>query len=89
LKLILALKKKTQIRPPIYTPQENGHIESFRAIFSRHLKLYHFGSLEELKQNLILFYEFSTTAGYTALLHTLTHKSFGCCGNNMAMNIDA
>ena len=41
-----------------YTPQENGHIESFHSILSKHLKPYHFWSLEELKQNLILFYEF-------------------------------
>lgn len=40
-----------------YTPQENGHIESFHAILSNHLKPYNFWSLDELKQNLILFYE--------------------------------
>ena len=40
-----------------YTPQENGHIESFHAILSRHLKPYCFWSLAELEQNLILFYE--------------------------------
>lgn len=40
-----------------YTPQENGHIESFHAILSKHLKPYSFWSLDELKQNLILFYE--------------------------------
>jgi len=41
-----------------YTPQENGHIESFHAILSAHLKPYNFWSLEELMQNLVLFYEF-------------------------------
>ena len=40
-----------------YTPQENGHIESFHSILSRHLNKYNFWSLEELEQNLILFYE--------------------------------
>lgn len=40
-----------------YTPQENGHIESFHSILSRHLKPYSFWSLRELEQNLILFYE--------------------------------
>jgi len=40
-----------------YTPQENGHIESFHAILSNHLKPYNFWSLDELKQNLVLFYE--------------------------------
>lgn len=40
-----------------YTPQENGHIESFHAILSRHLKLNSFWSLQQLEQNLILFNE--------------------------------
>lgn len=41
-----------------YTPQENGHVESFHAILSTHLKPYTFWSLDELEQNLILFYDF-------------------------------
>ena len=41
-----------------YTPQDNGHIESFHSILSAHLKAYNFWSFDELKQNLILFYEF-------------------------------
>ncbi len=40
-----------------YTPQENGHIESFHSILSKHLRPYNFWSMEELSQNLILFYE--------------------------------
>lgn len=40
-----------------YTPQENGHIESFHSILSRHLQPFRFWSLQELSQNLILFYE--------------------------------
>jgi len=40
-----------------YTPQENGHIESFHAILSKKLKPYNFWSIEELEQVLILFYE--------------------------------
>jgi len=40
-----------------YTPQENGHIESFHAILSRKLKRYNFWSLEDLEQTLVLFYE--------------------------------
>ena len=40
-----------------YTPQENGHIESFHSILSRHLKPHRFWSIEELEQNLILFYD--------------------------------
>jgi putative transposase len=40
-----------------YTPQENGHIESFHAILSQKLKRYNFWSLEDVEQCLILFYE--------------------------------
>ena len=40
-----------------YTPQENGHIESFHAILSKKLKPYHFFTLQELEQVLVLFYE--------------------------------
>lgn len=40
-----------------YTPQENGHIESFHAILSKKLKPYHFWTLQELEQVLVMFYE--------------------------------
>ena len=40
-----------------YTPQENGHVESFHNILSRHLKRFHFWSLGELEQDLIIFQE--------------------------------
>lgn len=40
-----------------YTPQENGHIESFHAILSRMLNRYTFWSLQELDQCLSIFYE--------------------------------
>lgn len=40
-----------------YTPQENGHIESFHAILSLKLKHYKFWSIQELEQVIILFYE--------------------------------
>lgn len=40
-----------------YTPQENGHIESFHAILSEHLNRFNFWSIQELMQNLELFYE--------------------------------
>lgn len=40
-----------------YTPQENGHIESFHAILSQKLERYDFWSLEDLEQTLVLFYE--------------------------------
>lgn len=40
-----------------YTPQENGHIESFHSILAQKLKRYNFWSLEDLEQTLVLFYE--------------------------------
>ena len=40
-----------------YTPQENGHIESFHAILAKKLRPYHFWTLQELEQVLVLFYE--------------------------------
>lgn len=40
-----------------YTPQENGHIESFHAILSKKLRPYNFYTLQQLEQVLVLFYE--------------------------------
>jgi putative transposase len=52
-----AENKLKQVFTHPYTPQENGHIESFHAILSQKLKRYQFWSLDELEQCLILFYE--------------------------------
>ncbi len=40
-----------------YTPQENGHIESFHAILAKKLKPYNFYTLQQLEEVLVLFYE--------------------------------
>lgn len=40
-----------------YTPQENGHIESFHAILAKKLRPYNFWSIDELEGVLTLFYE--------------------------------
>jgi putative transposase len=40
-----------------YTPQENGHIESFHAILSVHLRRFCFWSISDLEKDLILFQE--------------------------------
>lgn len=40
-----------------YTPQENGHIESFHAILSRSLERFIFYDLRDLNMHLSLFYE--------------------------------
>lgn len=47
----------TQVFTHPYTPQENGHIESFHAILSEKLKRHNFWSLKDLEQCLTLFYE--------------------------------
>jgi len=39
-----------------YTPQENGHIESFHAILGRSLERFHFHTIEDLDIHLHLFY---------------------------------
>jgi len=39
-----------------YTPQENGHIESFHAILAEHLDRFHFQTLEELESSIDCFY---------------------------------
>jgi len=39
-----------------YTPQENGHVESFHAILGRSLDRCHFETLDDLEQHLTLFY---------------------------------
>lgn len=40
-----------------YTPQENGHVESFHGILDKHLERFNFWDIKELEQNLILFQE--------------------------------
>lgn len=40
-----------------YTPQENGHVESFHSIISRALQYERFMTLAQLEQRLVLFYE--------------------------------
>ena len=49
--------KLNQVFTHPYTPQENGHIESFHAILSKKLNRYSFWSLEDLEQCLTLFYD--------------------------------
>ncbi|MDD4747294.1 MAG: DDE-type integrase/transposase/recombinase [Salinivirgaceae bacterium] len=52
-----AENKLHQVFTHPYTPQENGHIESFHAILSERLNRITFWSLDDLEQCLILFYE--------------------------------
>jgi len=52
-----AENKLNQVFTHPYTPQENGHVESFHAILSRSLERQEFWDIEELENRLILFYE--------------------------------
>lgn len=52
-----AENKLNQVFTHPYTPQENGHIESFHAILSQMLARYTFWSIEQLDQCLTAFYE--------------------------------
>ena len=45
----------TQVFTHPYTPQENGHVESFHSILSQHLQRFNFWSINELEHDLILF----------------------------------
>jgi putative transposase len=49
--------KLNQVFTHPYTPQENGHIESFHAILSQMLKRYTFWSLTQLDNQLEAFYD--------------------------------
>lgn len=49
--------KLSQVFTHPYTPQENGHVESFHGILAKHLNLNVYWTLEQLEQDLILFYE--------------------------------
>ncbi len=40
-----------------YTPQENGHIESFHAILGGYLDNQYFSTLEDVDRNLVVFYD--------------------------------
>jgi putative transposase len=53
-----------------YTPQENGHIESFHAILSEKLNRYNFWLLNDLETTLTLFYEkYNNHRIHSATLH--------------------
>ena len=47
----------SQVYTHPYTPQENGHVESFHSIISRALQYDRFMTLKQLEQRLIIFYE--------------------------------
>ena len=46
-----------QVYTPPYTPQENGHVESFHSIISLALRHDIFWTLKQLEIRLVIFYE--------------------------------
>jgi len=59
-----------------YTPQENGHIESFHAILSRSLNRCHFDNLGQVESHLILFYEKYNNTRLHGSLANLSPRGF-------------
>ncbi len=59
-----------------YTPQENGHIESFHSILSKALSKQVFWNLEQLNERLILFYETYNNTRLHASIANLPPRTF-------------
>lgn len=73
-----------------YTPQENGHIESFHAILSAHLSRSNFWSINELERDLTLFYfKYNHTRLHSSICY-LPPVTFLKCYNQelVQVNID-
>lgn len=59
-----------------YTPQENGHIESFHSILSKSLSNQVFWSLQQLNERLTLFYETYNNTRLHASIANLPPRTF-------------
>jgi putative transposase len=59
-----------------YTPQENGHIESFHAILSRSLNRCHFETIEQAQAYLTTFYSKYNTERLHGSIANLTPRMF-------------
>lgn len=71
-----------------YTPQENGHIESFHAILSKKLKHYKFWSIEQLNQVIILFYDkYNNQRLHTSICNLPPNIFFECWNKNLITQI--
>lgn len=67
-----------------YTPQENGHVESFNSILSQHLAPYNFWTIQELEQNLILFYEkYNNTRIHSSIAYMSPRNFWELWNNNL------
>jgi len=57
-----------------YTPQENGHVESFHGILAQHLNKQTFWTLKHLEQDLTLFYErYNNTRIHASIAYLSPH----------------
>ena len=74
--------KLNQVFTHPYTPQENGHIESFHAILSKKLDRHTFWSLEELEHCLKSFYQKYNHVRLHASIAYLPPIVFWKCWNN-------
>jgi len=65
-----------------YTPQENGHIESFHAILAKKIRPYNFWKIEDLESVLTLFYEKYNNERLHSSVCNLPPNIFLECWNN-------
>ena len=78
-KMVQEFFKENQIKQVFthpYTPQENGHVESFHAILAEHLKRFSFWSINELEQDLVLFQEIYNNQRLHGSIAHLTPNDF-------------
>lgn len=59
-----------------YTPQENGHIESFHAILGRSLELREFQTITDLQEHLTHFYKIYNTVRLHGSIKHLSPEAF-------------
>ena len=70
------LNKLSQVFTHPYTPQENGHVESFHAILSKALEVQVFWDINELEERLIMFYEKYNNVRLHSSIANLTPRMF-------------
>jgi putative transposase len=70
-----------------YTPEENGHIESFHGILSKHLSRYVYWTIEELTADLDVFMDkYNNVRQHTQIAH-LSPNDFDQLWNNQLIEV--
>jgi transposase InsO family protein len=82
IKEFLAENYLNQVFTHPYTPQENGHVESFHSISGRHLDANTYWSLEQLEIDLTLFYGKYNNERLHSSIAYLPPNTFWECWNN-------